>query len=155
MIFLIFSPKFHALTSTPSNEISVAAAGYFLKVLDEGVLVAGNEVRLQSRPNPNLTLRKVSEGLWGPPGLLDNSREFLTSLAEMDCLLNHLFRNTAKERLRRLDEETGGSADPRERDRNLAKQDEDLAQYNLLCISAFMIALFAYFYFFGKKAQSE
>mmetsp|Transcript_13368 Transcript_13368/g.21911 ORF Transcript_13368/g.21911 Transcript_13368/m.21911 type:complete len:286 (+) Transcript_13368:1-858(+) len=129
-------------------------SGYFFRVLEEGVLDTGSEIHLLERPNPDLSLRRVSEGLWGPPELLDNSREFLTKLANTDVLMGHLFRNTARERLRRLDEEEAAAAavvaETRQLDEAaLREEDEALASYNFKVITIFMtlFTLFLLYYY--------
>ena len=137
----------------------VLCTGYFLRVLQEGEFRPGSEVlRVQPGPDSQLSVRKVAQGLWGPPALQDHSREFLSALVNSEVLLEHLFRNTARERLRRLDEqeaagkegEGGGTAESR-----LVAEDEALAEYNFKCISIFMTLLCAYlFLFYGNKDQA-
>ena len=163
LFFIILYPFLHI----PSRYVvivmpvrPVRTSGYFLKVLEEGVFNTGSEIILLERPNPTLSVQKVSEGLWGPPHLLDNSREFLTLLVETDILLDHLFRNTARERLKRLDlaeGEGGGKQEetPREREVRLAAEDEALAAYNFRCISVFGVFLLVYLYFFGKNMEEK
>lgn len=129
-------------------------AGYFYRVLEAGVLDTGSEIHLMERPNPELSVQKVSEGLWGPPELLDNSREFLSKLVNTDVLMDHLFRNTARERLRRLDEEEVATAavvaETQQLDEaTLRQQDEALASYNFKVITVFMtlFTLFLLYYY--------
>ena len=125
------------------------------------MFAAGNEIVLLERPNPTLSVQRVSEGLWGPPELLDNTREFLTLLVNTDILLDYLFRNTAKERLQRLDQaeaeaaEAGAAETPREKEDRLAAEDEALATYNFRCISVFGVCLLVYLYFFGKDMEEK
>lgn len=82
-------------------------AGYFFKVLRNGSFNAGDSIVLVERPYPSLSVQTVSRGLWGSPEARNNSREFLESLVDNKVLMGHMFRSTAFERLKRLDEETG------------------------------------------------
>jgi hypothetical protein len=141
-----------------NHNLALSCVGYFLRVLEEGSLDTGSEITLLKRPNPDLSVQKVSEGLWGPPELLDNSREFLTKLVQTEDLLEHLFRRTARERLQRLDEEEAAvaavaSETQKMDEASLAKQDEALAEFNFKCISIFMVIFTLYLMYHYKDHE--
>lgn len=76
--------------------------GYFLQVLEGGQCRRGDLFELLERPYPDYTLSRISQGLWGDEGDLDNSEEFLSTLSEIECLMPRHYRDTAKLRLERI-----------------------------------------------------
>lgn len=77
-------------------------AGYFLKVLQEGTFTVGDEVILIERIHPGYSIERISQGIWGPGDLKDDSVEFLTALANMEELIGRHYRETAQARLERI-----------------------------------------------------
>jgi MOSC domain-containing protein YiiM len=77
--------------------------GYFFRVLQPGKCHPGDEIILLSRPNPGYTIFRVANGIWGPADKQDNSKEFLTALANMEALMPRGYRDTARTRLTRLE----------------------------------------------------
>jgi MOSC domain-containing protein YiiM len=77
--------------------------GFFFRVLQPGTCRQGDEIILLSRPNPGYTIYRVASGVWGPPEKVDNSKEFLNALINMEALIPRGYRDTAKTRLARLE----------------------------------------------------
>ena len=77
-------------------------AGYFLMVENEGSCFVGDAIELLDRPFPGFTLERVARGLWGPTDQLDQSFEFLSTLAQMEPLIPRHYRDVAISRLERF-----------------------------------------------------
>lgn len=77
-------------------------AGYFVRVLRKGCCQPGDAIYIISRQYPGFTIERVAQGLWGPPDSLNNSLDFLQTLANMDCLIPRHLRDLATNRLARL-----------------------------------------------------
>jgi len=75
--------------------------GFFLRVVTPGKCQVGDEMKQLSRKYPGYTIQRVSQGLWGPKKVQDNSIEFLTALANMEELIPRGYRDTAETRLDR------------------------------------------------------
>jgi MOSC domain-containing protein YiiM len=78
------------------------AAGFFLRILEDGHFCVGDDIVLLDRPHPGYTLHRISQGLWGSDDVRDNSLEFLSALAGMEDLIRKHYRDTAATRLERL-----------------------------------------------------
>lgn len=78
------------------------ASGYFLRVLQEGTFSVGDEIVLLERPRPGYTIERISQGLWGPADVKDETVEFLTAVASMEELIGRHYRETAATKLQRV-----------------------------------------------------
>lgn len=79
-----------------------AWTGYFLRVLQAGHCQVGDVFELFERKYPGLTMTTIQQSLWGDADEQDHSEAFLTTLSRMDCLLPRHYRETATQRLARL-----------------------------------------------------
>ncbi len=77
--------------------------GYFLQVVTEGTCETGDEIVLLNRPFPGITIEHVARGLWGDSEEQDHSESFLTTLSQIECLMPRHYRDTAIQRLQRLE----------------------------------------------------
>ena len=78
--------------------------GYFLKVIQPGTCFKDDEIVLMERPYPGYTITRVAQGLWGSSDEQEHSKEFLQTLAGMEFLIPRHYRDTAVQRLERLQE---------------------------------------------------
>lgn len=76
--------------------------GYFFQVVESGVCTTGDSIVLLSRPYPTMNLMRLAKGLWGDSNEQDHSKEFLTLVSSIECLMPRHYRDTAALRLQRL-----------------------------------------------------
>lgn len=76
--------------------------GCFFRVIEPGICRKGDEITLLECSFPGFTIARVAKGLWGGSDEMDNTLEFLQTLVNMDCLIPRNYRDTAKQRLKRL-----------------------------------------------------
>ena len=81
--------------------------GYFVQVIADGICQIGDSFELLHRPYPGVTMTRISRGLWGDAEDQDHSEEFLQLLSSIECLIPRHFRDTAAQRLQRLQDKKG------------------------------------------------
>jgi MOSC domain-containing protein YiiM len=105
--FTVTGPRFpcpkvnawHYTTGLQKHTLAHGHAGYFVRVTKPGTVSVGDDFTLLTRKNHGYTIKRVSEGLWGPPELLDESIQFYEALAKMDDFIGKGFRDVAISRL--------------------------------------------------------